>query len=144
MSLVLNNLTLTMERKTEKIKFLKKRLDFVSPIFKVSGLISALLIIYIVFVKQDILTNYISSLFSSNSSSLSSTDLLIIQICIYSIIITTFIWVFYSRIFKKYENLRKDIIDSIDNEFCRHPQGCKCKDEYILEMDEYDIDVVFK
>lgn len=145
MSSVLDNLTLTMERKTEKIKFLKKRLEFVSPIFKVSGLISALLIIYIVFIKQNILTSYINSLFSSKSSLPStSTDLLIVKICIYSIVITIFIWAFYTRIFKKYENLRKDIIDSIDNEFCRHPQECKCKDEYILEMDKHNIDVVFK
>lgn len=141
----MNNLTLTMERKTERIKLLKKRLKFVSPLFRVSVLISSLLIIYIVFIKQNILTSYISSIFLPNASlKPTSTDLLIIKIFIYSIIITIFIWILYSRIFKKYEKLRIDIIDSIDSEFCKHPQGCKCKDEYILEMDEYDIDVVFR
>ena len=40
--------------------------------------------------------------------------------------------------------LRKDIISSINGGICNHKGDCNCKEDYIRYMDKYKIDVVFK
>ena len=47
---------------------------------------------------------------------------------------------------KKYDKLRYDIIDTMNESFCYHTDHiCNCREEYIEEMDKrYNIDIAIK
>jgi len=48
------------------------------------------------------------------------------------------------QLIDNYKNLRINIIESIEDEFCKHEQSCNCKEEYYEFMDSKNIDLVFK
>lgn len=145
MDSVFDNLSLAMGRKTKRIINYKKEIDELNSsliIYYCSSIFFALLIFFL----KDYY-HYLFLLMVKNNIQISSM-FLICSIILFGLFIS--IYQIYSisknvsNIEKKLEFLRLDIIDSIDNEFCIHEQGCSCKDEYILKMDKKGIDVVFK
>jgi hypothetical protein len=55
----------------------------------------------------------------------------------------------YSRLKTKYELLRHDIIKDLDStiiatKICLCKSDCDCREQFIREMDELDIDIIFK
>jgi len=140
---ILKNLTYSMQERTKKIIGLKYEYNS----FKVIDFN-----LYVVIVL--LIVSICSLALQSNSSNISINNYVV------PIVITIgcsgyFYARYNSRIKKKdklkenYDNLRKDMISCIDNqfhfEFCNHNQKCKCREEYIKYMkSNYDIDLIFK
>lgn len=151
MDSVYDNLTLTMQKKTDRIQTLKKVISNLTYQINFTwGLISILILL--IYVNFNSYIRYAESIFNNTFSinrngvteSLNTFEIFVIMALILSGI---YIYITKSKrkkINQKYESLRLDIINSLDNEFCYHYQSCSCKDDYIRAMDEYDIDLVFK
>lgn len=154
---ILKNLTLSMNNKTDKIIKLKKFLDTSNRILLVLLLI--LLVFLLLFEKLNInldhYLNYLSSIkgigsilklmgYNIVNNIFTSKDIIIyniLNILVVFICISTYIT---TKLYKKYDSLRKNIIKLIDIEFCKHDQDCTCKDDYIREMNKkHKIDLVF-
>jgi hypothetical protein len=55
----------------------------------------------------------------------------------------------YSRLKTKYELLRHDIIKDLDStiiatKICLCKEDCDCREQFVREMDDLDIDIIFK
>lgn len=154
---ILKNLTLSMNIKTDKIIKLKKFLDRFNRILLV--LLLSLFVFLLLFETLNIdfnnYLNYLSSIkiigpifnlmgFNTVNNIFTSKDIIIynvINILLVCICISTYIT---TKLYKKYDSLRKNIIKLIDIEFCKHSQDCSCKNDYIREMQrKHNIDLVF-
>lgn len=47
------------------------------------------------------------------------------------------------RMKSKYESQRKDLIQIINHKFCKHDMACDCKDTFIKGMESENIDLIF-
>lgn len=151
MSSVYDDLTLTMKRKTDKIKKYKRDLIILSQRTKKAYALTSVLILIFIW-NIDSYIDYSTSVFNNtftfnNYVPVISLNNFEIFIVIALIISSLYIYSLLSQRKKlndKYEKLRIDIINSLDNEFCHHNQPCSCKDDYIKYMDKHNIDIIFK
>lgn len=154
---ILNNLTLSMSIKTDKIIKLKKFLDRSNRIllFLLLSSLVFLLLFETLNINLDNYLNYLSSIkgigsilnlmgYTIVNNIFTSKDIIIynvINILLVCICVSTYTT---TKLYKKYDTLRKNIIKSIDIEFCKHSQDCSCKNDYIREMKrKHNIDLVF-
>lgn len=149
------SLTVTLNKKTDRIIIYKKRINLITWIFLISLLIFIFTIKF-VSTYSDRYFNYLSSYgFIKNFNSIIGINYL--RIKYYKFEITRYIFFNISLIglilsllligkyHNKYDTLRKEIINSIDSDFCKHHESCSCKDDYILAMKrEHNIDLIFK
>jgi len=144
------NLTLTMQRKSNKLIDLNNKIQK-----EKESLINickfALIPVFYIVLNINSYINYVISVFNNLFPYFSTyTSTLNILSKLMFIILVVFILLIFSKMGKiqdlkhRFNVLRLDIITSIDNEFCNHPQSCSCKDDYIRDMDTFSIDVIFK
>jgi hypothetical protein len=139
-----DDLSITVKRKTNKIKSLKEKLDARRKnLFIPCGLFT-LLLFYILFISNRYFS-YINDYFNNviNQTNSKSIDLFLLGLLFLIGLVSYSLLILYGKTKKEYEDLRQDLIKTINNEFCIHKSGCTCKDGYIRDMDSYGIDMVF-
>jgi hypothetical protein len=139
------HLSYSIRRKTEKIFKLKDELDkstkWITPSISLTGLCTC----YIVLFSQRY-TDYTVAIFNQGSkisSNFFSIDIGIILFLIGSCFLMYKSFSRYSKAKSSYEAFRKDLIKSIDTEFCNCSGSQDCKDEYLEEMEKYGINLMF-
>lgn len=138
-------LSYSMEKKTERLLKLRKELDH-----KRSNLILPYGFIgmfgcYTAWSYQRFL-DYALTTFTSYNVSISKLQL--IDMTILTLLLFSGYFLFhslgkYNRVNSSYQSLRKDIMNTINNEFCNCSKPCNCKDEYIKFMENQGIDLIF-
>lgn len=139
------HLSYTIRKKTEKIFDLKKELDNSKKWLIPSTGLTGLFTCYIVLFSQRYV-NYTIATFSpwdKLSSSFLNIDIAIILLLACSCLFMYKSFLRYNKAKASYEAFRKDLIKSIDADFCNCSPSEGCKDVYIESMEEHGINLVF-
>ncbi|MDF2537970.1 MAG: hypothetical protein K0S76_991 [Herbinix sp.] len=151
---VLKKLSYQMNQKTKRIKGMKEEVtDFkYNDKHLDASIIAMFIMVYLIIYHIDTYVKFIYSLIFTPLTPIT----LGFKYILFPIVFTASLLcsLFYTNQEKKkkevkdiYDNCRKDIITSMDNEyhhFCKHHKTCKCKENYIKYMDENDIDLIVK
>ncbi|MDV3427373.1 MAG: hypothetical protein LIR50_09890 [Bacillota bacterium] len=140
----LSKLSYTVQKKTDTILKLKDKMDKKRRSFKLPAKISCLLGIY-VFIYNNRYTSYAAAIFENKKidSAVIKFDFIILIILAAAIFIFYKLFIEFKKDKDKYEELRKDLIKTISNEFCTCKNTCTCKDDYIKYMEQKGIDLIF-
>jgi len=139
------HLSYAIRKKTEKIFKLKDELDksktWLTPSVSLTGLCTC----YIVIFSQRYVDYTISTFNSSNklSSSFFGIDMSMILLLTVSCLFMYKSFLRYNKAKSSYEAFRKDLIKSVDTDFCNCSTSQVCKDEYLQEMEKHGINLVF-
>ncbi len=141
------NLCYAMQRKREKIMEHKKKLTMYLKYLYIAYFALGLVLVSIVFNSQHFRTSPILS--GTLFPYLRKSDFTLLYL---GVILGAFLFVFsgkYSRLKTKYELLRHDIIKDLDStiiatRICLCKGDCDCREQFVREMDELDIDIIFK
>ncbi len=141
------NLCYAMQRKREKIMDYKKKLTRYLKYLYITYFAFGLVLASIVFNSD----HYrISSTLSENLFPyLRKSDFTMLYL---GVILGAFLFILsgkYNRLKTKYELLRHDIIRDLDStiiatKICLCQGDCDCREQFVREMDELDIDIIFK
>gem|GEM_PF-1889485 len=142
----LSKLSYTVQKKTYKLLELKEKVDKKRTSLKLPSAISCLLVFY-VFLYNDRYISYATAVFDNNSSesTVKGFDLFVLVIVAATLFILYILFDEFKKIKNKYDELRKDLIKTINNGFCSctNSSNCNCRDEYIKDMEEKNIDLIF-
>ena len=139
-----STLSYTVKKKTNKVCELKEQRDRKRNLLKIPVIAIALLCIYVGF-NINIYSSYVMAFLQNHSteSILKRFDPIIFGILFVTIIITLILFDEYKTTKRGYDDLRKDLIKTINNEFCICNNDCKCKDNYIKDMEKKGVDLIF-
>lgn len=137
-------LSYSMKKKSDKLCELKQKVDKKQTSVVLLTGIACLLGVYMFFYN----TRYISyAIAFFENQSLQSAIKTFDSIVFLGLAATIFILYILLDALKKgkknYEDHRKDLMKTIDNEFCTCGKPCNCKEEYIKFMEEKGIDLIF-
>lgn len=133
---IFDNLSFATQEKTKQIHNLKVKISNLAPWYYFFAFAFAMSMI----VCLNIVFSYFDSFPYANISQLGTTCLIITFIlfaCFYTYQIRL------NELKTSYEKLRIDIMKSIGNEFCTHTHSCACREDYIQQMHEKGIDLIF-
>lgn len=140
-----DHLSYSIRKKTEKIFELKNELDksrkWLTPSVSLSGLCTC----YIAIFSQRYVDYTISTFnpWNNLSSSFFGIDIAMILFLVGSCLLMYKSFLRYNKAKSSYEAFRKDLVKSIDTDFCNCSTSQACKDEYLEEMSKYGINLVF-
>ncbi|SUY46564.1 Uncharacterised protein [Clostridium putrefaciens] len=139
-----STLSYTVKKKTNKVCELKEQRDRKRNLLKIPVIAIALLCIYVGF-NINRYSSYVMAFLQNHSteSILKRFDPIIFGIFFVTIIITLILFDEYKTTKRGYDDLRKDLIKTINNEFCICSNDCKCKDDYIKDMEKKGVDLIF-
>lgn len=141
------NLCYAMQRKREKIIEYKKRLMMFLKYLYIFYLALGLILVSLVFKSEHF---RISSDLSSNLfPNLQKSDFVLLYTGLILGAVLLVLSGKYSRLKTKYELLRHDIMKDLDStiiavKICLCKEECDCRECFVREMDELDIDIIFK
>jgi hypothetical protein len=139
-----STLSYTTQKKTYKLQELKGKLDKKRTSLKLPSGVSCLLAFY-VFLYNDRYASYATAVFENHSaeSAIKRFDLIALIILATTMFILYILFAEFKKLKDSYEELRKDLIKTINNEFCTCKKTCNCKDAYIKDMEGKGIDLIF-
>jgi len=139
-----STLSYTVKKKTNKVCELKEQMYRKRNLLKIPGVAIALLGIYVALNRNRYISYVVA--FAENHSTetiLKRFDPIIFGMLFVTMIIACILFDEYKTIKKSYNDLRKDLIKTINNEFCICNNDCKCKDDYIKDMEKKGVDLIF-
>ena len=139
-----STLSYTVKKKTNKVCELKEQMYRKRNLLKIPGVAIALLGIYVALNRNRYISYVVA--FAENHSTetiLKRFDPIIFGMLFVTMIIACILFDEYKTIKKSYDDLRKDLIKTINNEFCICSNDCKCKDDYIKDMEKKGVDLIF-
>lgn len=137
-------LSYATEKKTERICELKQEMDKQRTSLWLPSGLSCLLLFYAI-LYNDRYTSYAVAIFENNSaeSAIKRFDLIILLILAATIFILLALVDKLKKVKVSYEELRKDLIKTVNSDFCTCKGSCNCKDEYLKYMEEKGINLIF-
>lgn len=138
----LSKLSYTVQKKTYKVLELKHKVDKKRTSLNLPAGACCLLVFYI-FLYNDRYISYAIAVFENHSakSAIKSFDLIILSMVAATIFILYILLDKFKKTKESYDELRKDLIKTINNEFCSSKDNFK--DEYIKSMEDEGIDLIF-
>jgi hypothetical protein len=139
-----SKLSYSVQKKTDKVYELKIEKAKWSRFWKIATGVNALLLAYIL-VNNNRYTSYATNAFENQNlaSGIRTLDLIILIIFAVAVLIVYWAVGEYREVKEAYEKIRKDLIKTINNEFCTCNGTCVCKDEYIKDMEARGIDLIY-
>jgi hypothetical protein len=134
----------TIQKKTHKIFELKEEKAKWNKFCKVAAIIDGLLLAYILLFNNRYIS-YATDVFDNYklSNGIKVFDIIIIIIFAATVLIVYWTIIEYKEAKDAYEQLRNDLINTINYKFCTCSRTCGCKDEYIKDMEERGIDLIY-
>lgn len=141
----IDHLSYPVRKKTGKILELKNEMKNQKKIIRIPKFLTFLCGVYIMVFYQRYLDVTVSAInpWSDVSRKIHTQDIIVLMILLGSAFFMYIYYISYNKIKSDFEALRKDLKKDIDTEFCKCSQPQKCKDEYIEEMEEEGIDLIF-
>ncbi len=139
-----STLSYTVKKKTNKVCELKEQMNKKLSLLTLPGGAIVLLGIYVVW-NINRYSSYVMAFLQNHSTEtiLKRFDPIIFGMLFVTMIIACILFDEYKTIKKSYNDLRKDLIKTINNEFCICNNDCKCKDDYIKDMEKKGVDLIF-
>lgn len=140
------DLTYTVQEKTKKLVILRDEINKMKGNLIPNVILPGFCLLYVILFNQRYF-NYISSMIATSKAEIplliKSFDLFILVLLICSWCLLYINLQKLNKEISDYENLRKNVIQTINSEFCNHTVHCNCKDKYIKFMKKEKIDLIF-
>lgn len=134
---IFNNLSYPTQEKTKKLYDLKDKISNLKPWYYFFAFAFAICVIICLTIVNDFINSF-------PYSNISQSDTALITVTFVLFVLFYFSQIKLNELKTSYEKLRIDIIKSMGNEFCTHSHPCTCRDDYLRQMHEVGIDLIFK
>ncbi|MDR5660000.1 hypothetical protein RH915_10915 [Serpentinicella sp. ANB-PHB4] len=146
-----NRLTVTVSAKGKKLIKLDNDIKEKRNFLNITYFWTLVIFIYILFHIDDYIDYLVSAFYNMFTITTPSMPNLSLFNRFMAFLLFFFVLAIYwhlntlKKLEKKFNDLRINVIDSINSGFCYHNNSCTCKDDYILFMrKEKGIDLIFK